>query len=89
MAIPANERGYSAIPTPSQQKLINEIFIRHQNDAELQNPKIKLENTALWKELTENGLNTDQIKKNAKFFYAPDGTIVDRRTALTGVDKLA
>jgi len=89
MSIPVNERGYSAIPTPAQKKLINEIFMRHQNDAELQDPKTIFESTALYKELTENEVNVDQIVKSARFFYAPDGSVVDRRTATTGVDKMA
>ena len=88
MAIPVNERGYGAIPTPAQQKLVNEIFIRHQNDAELQDSKTIFEQTALWSELTENEVNAAQIVKNAKFFYAPDGSIVDRRTATSGVDRM-
>lgn len=89
MLIPANERGYVAIPSADQQKLINAIIARHQGDAELQNPTVALNKTALWKELTKEGVNSDQIASGAKFFYSPDGTIVDRRTATTGVDRMA
>ncbi|QEL26921.1 hypothetical protein FQV39_30150 (plasmid) [Bosea sp. F3-2] len=88
MMIPANERGYVPAPSADQQKLIDAITARHEQDAELRNPMIDMTKTALWKELTENGVNSDQIAKSAKYFYSPDGSIVDRKAATSGVDRL-
>ena len=88
-AIFPNENGYIGIASADQQRQINDIMIAHRNDPDMSDEKINLEDTAAWKELTAKGLNSYQIAANAKYFYAPDGEIVDRATATRGIDKLA